>query len=182
MADHGRLVITTSDTHDPAVTPIAPKTLEPHTLAHPSKNGAGSGVRAYAASKLCNLLTAESFAAQDEVKACQISVIAFNPGLTGGTSLGRDSSRARRAFVTLLMRTVFRLVGLFRPEYVMGTAERAGEALAKVSPGAVTRPPGRIYVSLVKGELTFPDPSELARSRDAQDRFWRESAAMVGIG
>jgi NAD(P)-dependent dehydrogenase (short-subunit alcohol dehydrogenase family) len=36
MADHGRLVITTSETHDPAVTPIGPKTLEPQVLARPS--------------------------------------------------------------------------------------------------------------------------------------------------
>ncbi|QOV36682.1 SDR family NAD(P)-dependent oxidoreductase [Streptomyces ferrugineus] len=181
MADHGRLIITTSETHDPAVTPIAPKSLEPQRLAHPGKGGFGSGVRAYSASKLCNLLTAQSFAALDEVRARRISVIAFSPGLTGGTSLGRDSSRARRVFVTLLMRTVFRLVGLFKPEYVMGTPERSGEALAQVALGEVTLPPGRIYVSLVKGQPTFPDPSELARSRGAQDQLWRESAAMVGI-
>jgi hypothetical protein len=80
------------------------------------------------------------------------------------------------------MRTVFRLVGLFGPEYVIGTAERAGRALANVSLWDVTPPPGRTYISLVKGELTFPDPSELARSRHAQDQLWRESAAMVGIG
>jgi NAD(P)-dependent dehydrogenase (short-subunit alcohol dehydrogenase family) len=181
MADHGRLVITTSETHDPAVTPIAPKTVEPQVLARPSRSGFGSGIRAYAASKLCNLLTAQSFAALDEVKARQITVIAFSPGLTGGTSLGRDSSRVRRAFVTLLMHTVFRLVGLFRPEYVMGTPERSGEALAEVALGVVASPPDRIYITLVKGKATFPNPSELARSREAQDRLWRESAAMVGI-
>ncbi|CAM5713417.1 SDR family NAD(P)-dependent oxidoreductase [Streptomyces aurantiogriseus] len=181
LADHGRLVITTSETHDPAVTPIAPKTLEPQRLAHPDKGGFGAGVRAYSASKLCNLLTAQSFAALEEVRARRISVIAFSPGLTGGTSLGRDSSRARRLFVTVLMRTVFRLVGLFKPEYVMGTPERSGEALAQVALGEVTLPPGRIYVSLVKGQPAFPDPSELARSRAAQDQLWHESAAMVGI-
>ncbi|WP_230396412.1 SDR family NAD(P)-dependent oxidoreductase [Streptomyces blattellae] len=177
MADHGRLVITTSDTHDPKITPIAPKTLEPQKLAH----GFGAGVRAYSSSKLCNILTAHSFAALDEVKAREISVIAFNPGLTGGTSLGRDASRARRMLLTLLMRTVFRVAGLFRPEYVMGSAERSGELLAEVSLGNIAPPPGKIYVSLVKGEATFPDPSELARSRDAQDLLWRESAAMVGV-
>ncbi|CAM5713209.1 SDR family NAD(P)-dependent oxidoreductase [Streptomyces aurantiogriseus] len=181
MADHGRLVITTSSTHDPANTPIAPKTMEPRTLAHPSESGFGSGVRAYAASKLGNLLTAQSLAARDEVMAGRISVIAFNPGLTGGTSLGRDNSRARRAFLTFLMRTVFRVVGFFKPEYVMSTAERSGELLAEVALGNVTPPPGRIYVSLVKGQPTFPDPSALARSRDARDWLWRESAAMVGI-
>ncbi|WFU10328.1 SDR family NAD(P)-dependent oxidoreductase [Rhizobium sp. CB3090] len=181
LAEHGRIVITTSETHDPAVTPIAPKTLEPHWLAYPDKSGIGSGIRAYAASKLCNLLTAQSFAALDEVKARQITVIAFSPGLTGGTSLGRDSPRLMRAFVMLLMHTVFRVVGFFRPEYVIGTPERSGEALAEVSLGEVTPPRGRIYVSLVKGELTFPTPSELAQSRDAQIRLWRESATMVGL-
>lgn len=182
MADHGRLVITTSDTHDPTITPIAPKTLELLELAHPSKSGFGTGIRAYAASKLCNLLTAQSFAMLEEVKVRHIDVIAFNPGFTGGTSLGRDSSRASRIIITILIHTVFRLVSLFRPEYVMGTAECAGEALADVAMGAIVPPQGRIYISLVKGKPTFPDPSELARSRDAQDRLWRESAALVGIG
>ncbi|MDX2937207.1 SDR family NAD(P)-dependent oxidoreductase [Streptomyces ipomoeae] len=180
MADHGHLVITTSSTHDPANTPIAPpKTMEPQQLAHPSESGFGSGVRAYSSSKLCNLLTARALAVLDEVMVRRISVIAFNPGLTGGTSLGRGSSRARRVFLTLLMRTVFRVVGLFKPEYVMSTAERSGELLAEVALGTLTPPPGRIYVSLVKSEATFPDPSELARSRD---RLGRESAAMVGRG
>jgi NAD(P)-dependent dehydrogenase (short-subunit alcohol dehydrogenase family) len=181
LAEGGRLVITTSDTHDPAVTPIAPKVLDPQTLAHPAKGGLGSGVRAYAASKLCNLLTAQSVAASGDVKDRGISVVAFNPGLTGGTSLGRDSSPVARIVVRTLMGTIFRLVGLFKPEYVMSTAERSGEQLARVALGTVTPPPGRIYVSLVKGEPTFPDPSELARSRDAQQQLWRDSADMVGL-
>jgi NAD(P)-dependent dehydrogenase (short-subunit alcohol dehydrogenase family) len=177
IADHGRLVITTSNMHAP---PYGPKTLEPEELAHPTKSGSGGGIRAYSASKLCNLLTAQSFAALDEVKAHQIDVVAFNPGMTGGAA-GRDSSRVARVFVTLLMHTVFRLIGLFRPEFVMNTPEHAGKMLADVSLGIITPPRGRIYISLVKGQPTFPDPSELARSRDAQDLLWRESAAMVGI-
>jgi NAD(P)-dependent dehydrogenase (short-subunit alcohol dehydrogenase family) len=79
MADNGRLVITTSDTHDPAVIPIAPRTLDPQALARPGRGGFGAGARAYPASKLCNLLTARSFAALDEVKARKITVIAFAP-------------------------------------------------------------------------------------------------------
>jgi NAD(P)-dependent dehydrogenase (short-subunit alcohol dehydrogenase family) len=43
MADHGRLVITTSDTHDPAVTPIAPTTLAPQALAQPEQAWLGRG-------------------------------------------------------------------------------------------------------------------------------------------
>ncbi|MBC8989436.1 SDR family NAD(P)-dependent oxidoreductase [Micromonospora chalcea] len=181
LAEGGRLVITTSDTHDPAVTPIAPKTLDPLALAHPAKGGLGSGMRAYAASKLCNLLTAQAVAASADVQDRGVSVVAFNPGLTGGTSLGRDSSPVARIVVRALMGAIFRVVGLFKPEYVMSTAERSGEQLAQVALGVVTPPPGRIYVSLVKGEPTFPDPSELARSRDAQQQLWRDSADMVGL-
>lgn len=181
MGDEGRLVMTTSETHDPAVSPIAPKTLEPQVLAHPSKSGFGSGIRAYAASKLCNLLTAQSFAALADAKVCPLTVVAFSPGLTGGTSLGRDSSFVARSVVTLLMHTVFRVIGLFRPEYVIGTPERSGEALAQVALGMITPPRGRIYLSLVKGKPTFPDPSKMARSRQAQAQLWRESAAMVGL-
>jgi len=181
MAEHGQIVITTSETHDPAVTPIAPKTLEPQVLARPTKSGIGSGIRAYAASKLCNLMTAQSLAALALLKARQVKVIAFSPGLTGGTSLGRDSPRVMRAVVTVLMHTVFRVVGLFRPEYVVGTPQRSGQALAQVAMGTATVPSNRIYVSLVKGGLTFPNPSALARSADAQARLWRESAVMVGL-
>lgn len=47
------------------------------------------------------------------------------------------------------MRTVLRVVGLFRPEYVMGTPERSGEALAEVALAAVLLPLGRIYILLV---------------------------------
>ncbi|WP_354595996.1 SDR family NAD(P)-dependent oxidoreductase [Streptomyces sp. JL1001] len=127
LADFGRLVITTSDTHDPAITPIAPKTLDPKALAHPEKGGFGTGIRAYSSSKLCNLLTAQSFAASQEIRDRKIDVIAFNPGLTGGTSLGREASRARKILMTALMGTVFKIAGRFKPEYVMGTPERAGE-------------------------------------------------------
>ena len=64
----------------------------------------------------------------------------------------------------------------------MGTPERAGEALAAVALGELNPPPGQIYISLVKGQPTFPSPSELAQSRDAQNQLWHESAAMAGIG
>jgi hypothetical protein len=121
-------------------------------------------MRAYAASKLCNLLTAQSLAALEEVEARQITVIAFSPGLTGGTSLGRNSSRARRTFVMLLMRTVFRLVGLFRPEYVMGPPERAGAALADVALGlSPHRPAGSI------------SPWSRVNRRSPTPRNWREA-------
>ncbi|MCX8475356.1 MAG: SDR family NAD(P)-dependent oxidoreductase [Sphingomonas sp.] len=180
LADRGRLVITSSNMHDPPFKGIAPKKLDLEEWAHPTPKGSGAGIRSYTASKLCNLMTALSFARLDEVTARRISVVAFNPGLTGGAS-GRDASAVQKALVTVLTRTIFPLIGLFRPEFVMNRPEHSGKMLADVALGRIAPPPGRIYVSLVKGEPTFPDPSELARDRDGQDRLWRESAAMVGL-
>ncbi|HXW82399.1 MAG TPA: SDR family NAD(P)-dependent oxidoreductase [Acidimicrobiales bacterium] len=176
MAEGGRLVITTSDTHDPSKMPLAPRTLDPEALAHATK---GSGARAYAASKLCNLLTARSFAALDEVQQRHISVVAYNPGLTGRTSLGGQPVLG--GLLAAAARPVLRLMSLFLPQLYSATPEQSGEALADLVLGRITLPPGRVYASHVRGNVTFPDPSKLAQSDDARDLLWRESAAMVGL-
>ncbi|HYC12506.1 MAG TPA: SDR family NAD(P)-dependent oxidoreductase [Nitrososphaerales archaeon] len=177
MSDSGRLVVTTSDTHDPAIFSGAPKTLDPEALAHPDRNKTGVKFSAYPASKLCDLLMARSFAALSEVQPPHITAIAYNPGLTLGTGLSRDAPRLLR----LLMRGLIPLIGVFKPQFRPGSPERAGEALAQLALGEVNLPPGRVYASLVKGKLTFPDPSPLARNDNARDQLWRESAIMVGL-
>jgi NAD(P)-dependent dehydrogenase (short-subunit alcohol dehydrogenase family) len=177
MADDGRLVITTSDTHDPAVFSGAPKALDPEGLAHPDKNRRGVRFSAYPSSKLCDLLTARSFAALAKVQPPHITAIAFNPGLTLGTGLNRDAPRVVRS----LIRIILPVIGIFRPQFRSGTPERGGEALAQLTLGEISLPSGRVYASLVKGELTFPDPSALAQNDEARDLLWRESATMVGI-
>jgi NAD(P)-dependent dehydrogenase (short-subunit alcohol dehydrogenase family) len=69
LANEGRLLITTSDTHDPALhLPFPPKTMNPEELARPTTFSFSQGMRAYSSSKLCNLLTARSFGALDLVK------------------------------------------------------------------------------------------------------------------
>jgi len=180
LGEHSRLLITTSETHDPANTPIAPKSLDIELLAHPTASGFGSGIKAYAASKLCNLMTAHYIAKLREVKERRVEVIAFSPGLTGGTSLGRDSSIWMRGLMRFLIHTVFRVVGLFKPEYVLGKPERAGEALAEFTLGELSPPEDRIYVSLVKGQAKYPDPSALAENQEKQKNLWEKSAQMVG--
>lgn len=180
IADHGRLIITASNMHDPPIKRIGHQKLDLEAWSNPTANGSGTGIRAYTASKLCNLMTALSFVRLDEVQARDISVIAFNPGLTGGVG-GGDASALQKAIFKVITRTLYPLVGLFRPEFVMNTPEHSGKMLADVALGAIAPPSGRVYVSLVKGKPTLPDPSELARDREAQDRLWHASAAMVGI-
>lgn len=63
----------------------------------------------------------------------------------------------------------------------INTLEQAGNAIADLGLGMIVRPPGRIYASLVKGRLTWPDPSELAQSDTAMKELWVDSAYMVGM-
>jgi NAD(P)-dependent dehydrogenase (short-subunit alcohol dehydrogenase family) len=178
IAEGGRIILTTSDTHDPKIISWAPRELDIEGWAHPAP---GSGRRLYPASKLCNLLTARSLAALDEVTARHITVIAFNPGLTGGTSLGRESSPTT-ARVMRAAKPIFWVAGRFRPQFHMHTPEQSGEALSQLAIGAATPPGGHVYASLVRGQLTYPDPSDLAQNDEARDRLWNESAAMVKLG
>lgn len=181
VADGGRIVITTSETHDPEVTPLAPKGFEPEVWAHPRESGFGSGMRAYGASNLGRMQTALSLATSPEAAERGITVVAFSPGLTGGTGLGRSSSPVAKALVGFMMHTVFRIVGLFKPEYVIGKPERAGEVLSEVAAGRITPPPGRVYMNLIKGQPNYPSPSKTAMDQAARDRMWRETAALVGL-
>ena len=175
LAEGGRLAITTSDTH--GQWPIAPKAVDPEAFAHPIKS---SPARAYPASKLCDLLAARSFAALDDLKERHITVIAYNPGLTGGTGLGGGSGSGGVGLA--IMRPILRFVSFFfLHQLYVHTPEQSGEALAEVVLGQVTPPPGRVYASHVRGKMTFPDPSKLAQNDDARDLLWRESAAMVGL-
>jgi NAD(P)-dependent dehydrogenase (short-subunit alcohol dehydrogenase family) len=179
MANHSRLVITSSNMHNPPFRWMAPQSLDLEAWSNPTKGGSGDGLKAYCAAKLCNLMTAESFAQLDEVRAREISVVAFNPGLTGG--VGGDASALQRTLFAVVTRAIFPLIGLVRPEFVMNTPEHSGKLFADVALGTIAPPPGQIYVSLVKGEPTFPAPSALAQNREAQERLWRESAVMVGM-
>src|ERR1700723_2137919 len=91
LAKNATIVITTSDVHDPKMVPFGPKELDPEALAHPKNAGKGfiPGIRAYASSKLCDLLTARAFEVSTDAKINGMQVIAYNPGLTPGTSLFR---------------------------------------------------------------------------------------------
>src|SRR6202035_804809 len=91
LAKNATIVITTSDVHDPKMVPFGPKELNPEALAHPKAKGQGfiPGIEAYASSKLCDLLTARAFEVSTDAQINGMRVIAYNPGLTPGTSLFR---------------------------------------------------------------------------------------------
>lgn len=177
LAEHARVIITTSDTHDPKTNPIAPLLhADAERLAHPGNESGGrflAGFRAYSASKLCNMLTARAVAASPEAKSRHISVVAYNPGFTPGTSL----QRAWPIPVRMLMTAI----GLMRPVLRLNTTPQAGSILAELTLGQITAPDDRIYASLVKRRLTWPEPSDLARRDDVMNALWSDSARLVGL-
>jgi NAD(P)-dependent dehydrogenase (short-subunit alcohol dehydrogenase family) len=175
LAKNATVVITTSDVHDPKMNPLGPKELDPEVLAHPNGRGKGfvPGFRAYSSSKLCDLLTARAFEASTEAQMNRIRVVAYNPGLTPDTSL----YRAWPWWGKLMMASA----ALLRPLAGINTIEQAANAITDLGLGNVAPPPGRIYASLVKGRLTWPDSSELAQSDTAMKELWVESAHMVGM-
>ena len=172
LTKNATIVITTSDVHDPKMVPFGPKELNPAALAHPKDKAKGfmPGIRAYASSKLCDLLTARAFEASIDAQMNGMRVIAYNPGLTRGTSL----FRAWPWWAKLMMGVASKL----RP---VNTIEQAGNAIADLGLGTIVPPTGRVYASLVKGKLTWPDTSELAQSDTAMRGLWVESAQMVGL-
>jgi NAD(P)-dependent dehydrogenase (short-subunit alcohol dehydrogenase family) len=175
LAHHATVVITTSDTHDPERNPMGPKEFDIEELAYPPMHrkptGFSAGFRAYAASKLGDLLIARGLAASDEARAKNLNVVAYNPGLTIGTSLFRAWP--------LWARIAMGAVGLVRPFARMNTVELSGKALAELALERITPPPGRIYASLNSRKLEWPDPSKLAQRDDLMQRLWRESGRMV---
>lgn len=177
LAPGATVVITTSDTHDPKVIPFgAPRTLDPESLAHPPSRGDtrfGTGFRAYAASKLGNLLTARALAVLPETAERRLRAIAYNPGLTPGTGLARG--------YPVWGRLAFMAGKAVAPLARLATVEQAGDALADLALGRAVPPPGRVYASLVRRQVTWPDPSELARRDDVMRLLWRESARMTGL-
>lgn len=177
-AKGSKIVITTSDAHDPEIIFFGPKTLDLKELAYPNENSP-KGMRLYAATKLCNLLTARFLASINKEENRNISVIAYNPGLTGDTSLMGKQSAFVKILLPFLIRPLFYVVSMFKPAFYMGTAKRSGEALADLALGKVTLPADKIYASLVRGKITFPDPSQLAKDNRVRDLVWKESAEMA---
>jgi len=182
LADGARIIITSSGTHDPhEKTGVpAPRHATADLLAYPEtdpdsdKSGTVAGMRAYSASKLCNLMTALHLAQTWEARTKGWSVFAYDPGLTPGTGLVRSQSWLVRALIWPLLPLVVPL------SKGMNTKADAGRGLAELASRAQA-PDERVYAALRKGKLTWPDPSALAQSQPLQRTLWADSARLVGI-
>jgi NAD(P)-dependent dehydrogenase (short-subunit alcohol dehydrogenase family) len=183
MAEGGTILLTSSGTHDPAEKTIIPppRHATAELLAHPDRDpdrdrrAGQAGGRAYAASKLCNILTARALLGQPIVVERAITVVAYEPGATPGTGLVRSASWPVRLAWRLppaLLRPILRETS---------TLAEAGGALADLGTGVIRPQPGRLYATLRGGRISWPDPSTLARDDAAMTALWADSARLVGL-
>jgi NAD(P)-dependent dehydrogenase (short-subunit alcohol dehydrogenase family) len=182
LANGARIVMTSSATHDPAERAGLPPPRHAHArqLAYPEtdpaldRRAAVAGMRAYSSTKLCNLLTARCLAQSDGARRGGWHVFAYDPGLTPGTGLVRAHPWAVRTLV-------WPLLPLIRPfASGMNSLADAGRGLFDLATTAVS-PPGRVYASLRKGKLGWPDPSELARDDTVMTALWQDSETLTGL-
>jgi NAD(P)-dependent dehydrogenase (short-subunit alcohol dehydrogenase family) len=188
LAEGATVVLTTSGTHDPATGAglAPPRHADAELLAHPDRDPdrdartRKAGEHAYTASKLCTVLTARSLSEHADVQARRLTVVAYDPGQVFGTGLARDLS--------VPLRTAWSLLGtgvlgwpLRRLNRNLNSPTAAGNALADLALGHVTPPKGRMYAALRRAQLTWPEPSELARRGDLAQAVWDESARLVRL-
>jgi NAD(P)-dependent dehydrogenase (short-subunit alcohol dehydrogenase family) len=182
IADGGTLLFTASGTHDPAegtgVPP--PRHADAKWLADPKTDpnldarAMTAGMRAYSTSKLCNVMTARSFAALPEATQRKINVVAYDPGLTPGTGLVRDTPFVVR-------RLIWPLLPLVQPfSKGMNTLDQAAGCLADLADRTVSHRTD-LYCALRGAKPTWPRTSVLSRDEAACAALWRDSAVMVGL-
>ena len=184
LASEAVVVITTSGTHDPAEKTIIPPPHHANAnwLAYPQNdpshdhNPRTAAGRAYSSSKLCNLLTARALSKSPEILSQNINVIAFDPGATPGTGLMNNNGFVYQTIWKMLSLPIFKP---FTPG--LNSQMDAGNALVELATGKVQPPQSKIYAALRQKQITWPDPSELARNDDVMNILWQDSAKLLGI-
>jgi NAD(P)-dependent dehydrogenase (short-subunit alcohol dehydrogenase family) len=135
-----------------------------------------AGGRAYASSKLCNVLCAYEMSrrvteAGLSVPDRPIAVNAFAPGLVAGTGLGRDESGLTRLTWLYLLPLMSRLLGFGR------TAAEAGADLAHVATAPELSGVTGQYFSGREIAESSPDSYD----RDKAEDLWHTSITLSGL-
>ncbi len=188
LNDRAVIIFTSSGTHDPAnkSNQPPPRHANALSLAYPERDPEldavpqAAGGRAYASSKLCNILTARYAQLTEEAKARHLTIMAYDPGPTAGTGLMRNFGTMGNLMWRLSATPLKPLLPKFR-KIPFNTPQTAGRALSDLALGRIEPPEGQRYASLRGGRLAWPEPSELARSEGAMRALWDDSAQLVGL-
>lgn len=185
LAKNAKIVLTTSGTHNPAEGSRAapPKHANVQWLGHPEKDETLSestktnAERAYASSKLCNLLTARYINTLPQAQTYNWEAVAYDPGPTPGTGLAQNLSLPMRLLWKLF--TIRALRKRVLPK--SNSIGDAGRALADIALGKIELPNGKEYAALRSGNMTFPLPSDLAGDDEVMEKVWRDSKEILHL-
>lgn len=175
----GRIVFVSSGTHDPAMKTglPAPRWTAAEALSLPAEDGepAGqAGRRAYATSKLCNVLCTYEFARRMKQGGSDVSINAFDPGLMPGSGLARQYPVLAR----LAWNSLFRLLPLVHPN--VNTPARSGRNLARLAiDPAYTNTSGRYFDGQGKRGPRELNSSTLSYDEDKWKDLWQTSALLA---
>lgn len=180
LAPDATIIITTSDLHDRATNPYAPPLHADAVRLAAGDTGRKEGnamaaLRAYAASKLCNVLTAKALASFATPVGMRWQVVAFNPGLTRDTQLVRDLPLAQRGLTWLLACIV------------SSPPERVGAILAALISGDIKpiglqpapTQPRFAYASISRSKLSWPSPSAVSDDAEVVEKLWNDSIRLT---
>jgi NAD(P)-dependent dehydrogenase (short-subunit alcohol dehydrogenase family) len=177
LAPAARIVVVSSDTHDPArrTGMPAPRYTTADALADPPAaerhDSARAGRRRYTTSKLCNVLFAYELHRRLAADPRGITVIAFNPGLMPGSGLAREYSKPQQ----LVWRHVLPALR-FLPQ-VRSTAE-SGRDLAALAADPRFASAGGTYVDGRKPTASSVDSRDPAKALD----LWETSVRLISVG
>ena len=186
MAPNGRIVLTSSGTHDPAEkTPMpVPRHADARRLAFPVQDkdldpNPGTALRrAYSTSKLCNILTARALAQKLAQDRPDVMIAAFDPGFTPGTSLARNYPAPLAFAFRHVLPLIIRLAG---QSGRVSTPANSGRLLAELVMSDAYQDARGDYFAVRGSNLEKREPSVLARDLPLAIKLWDDSTHLVSI-
>ncbi len=183
LVSGGRVLLTSSGTHDAAEKTGIPPPLhaDARLLAFPEHDGAldrdpgTRGRRAYASSKLANVMTARELAARLKATRPDLTIAAFDPGFTPGTGL----ARAYPGVISFAFKAVLPALRVFGGR--VSTPKVSGRLLAALAVSPAYAHARGAYFAVRANQLQEKPPAILAQDAKACAALWDESAAMVGL-
>jgi NAD(P)-dependent dehydrogenase (short-subunit alcohol dehydrogenase family) len=179
LDQNAKISMTTSGTIDPEKETLAPppKHANVQWLAYPKKDKTlkddkvPKGQRAYASSKICELLTAMQINKLNNT--CK--GITYDPGLTPGTGLLRHADEELKA----LGKQLDNNEALRKERFPESNSMRdAGETLADIALGKIQPPQGK-YVALRGGNVKFITPPGLAKDQNLPEEVWETTTGIL---
>lgn len=180
LRENGRVVVTSSGTHDPETKSGMPPPLsaDGRAMAYPStdsardKNAGTAGRRAYSTSKLFNVMTARELASRLAPGRPDIAVAAYDPAYVPNTGLARSYPAWARFLVARILPVVLRGPWVSTPEV-------SGHHLADLAASPAYQTARGGYFSVRSLKLEEVAPSEMAREAGACAKLWDDSRELL---